>query len=165
MKLIEVLSKIPTELWAVTGTLFLGYLAHVRAVEEARNEIRSKDRAQTWFELELKHLTNNQKMIQDNLDRSIERLEKDRDYQDKELDRLRERIQEIEEDHAKCEQEYKELLDKYAELSQKYTILYNILQSLNLEVKGKYQVDLSELKPVIITEDPKEHLPPSSESD
>lgn len=129
--LIDIIQIIPGEIYAATGTFIIGYLAHQRANVTIRNKERidRENNRKAWFEVELDYISKNQDLLQQNLDKSIERLEKDRAYQDRRIEKLEKDLDDISEKHSKC-------MEDYFIISTSYERLINNLEEKD---KSKYQ--------------------------
>lgn len=114
----DFLNKIPGEIYAALATLGIGFLAHKRFLLEHSSKIKEteKNKQKAWFEVELEYVVKNQETLQKNLDISINRLEKDREYQDEKIEQLQQELQDLLANHAKCQKDYIILMEKYTKL-------------------------------------------------
>lgn len=138
--IIDTINKIPGEVWLAMVSLIVGLLAHKRFNLQwnlDRHKENEKQR-RTWFEVELEYVNKNQDLLQQSLDKAIERLEKDRDRQDLRITKLETELEEI-------KKEYDIVMTQYFNLSLNYRKLVNSLPENIFNQLADIIVDLDDL--------------------
>ena len=113
-KIIEFLGSISTELVVGMSTFIIGYLTHIRGQQEAKNKVISEreTRRLHTYELELETISKRQSNIQDYMEASIERLEKERDKLHERILKLQLQIDHLEKENLNWQMKYIDLLKK-----------------------------------------------------
>ena len=110
----NLIKDIPGEFWVGLSTFVIGYLAHIRSKNEAQSKAQGEkeERRLHAYELELEHLANKQNSIQDQMNASIERLQKERDILNARIVKLEEQIDELERQNFEWQVKYIQLLQE-----------------------------------------------------
>lgn len=108
------LSKVPTELILGASSFLLGYLAHLRGLKESSNKATSKQEQARmhFYELELENITTRQQGIQEYMEKSISRLEKERDRLNEKIITLNTKIDRLEKENLDWQMRYIDIVKK-----------------------------------------------------
>ena len=106
------LEKIPGEIWVGLSTFALGYLAHIRGINEQKLEEKDEreKRRLHAYEIELESIGKRQASIQDYMEKTLERLEGERDKLNERIIRLQAKIEKLEDENLQWQMKYIELL-------------------------------------------------------
>ena len=96
------------------SSFVLGYLAHLRNLNEANQKSESKHEQTRmhYYELELENITTRQQSIQEFMEKSIGRLEEERDRLNERVIRLNAKIDKLEQENLDWQMRYIEIVKK-----------------------------------------------------
>lgn len=125
---------VPEPVWGLAGIIGGAYLTHRHLMSKLKADSHHKKEGReiSWLEMELEHLASNHSLLQENLNKSIERLDEDRRYQDEKIKDMREQIQELEDKHDECQERFEKLMEDHIVLHDKYqNLAQTVTRGLN----------------------------------